>query len=196
MGITEIILLALGLSMDAFAVSVCQGISSKKSGIKNSLICGIWFGVFQALMPVIGYLLSANFERYISAIAPWIAFLLLLLIGLNMLKESAEDEQECCCESRDNSFKTMFLMAVATSIDALAVGVTFTCVPMELLSTSRLNNVLLGAGIIGVVTFVISTFGVKIGSDFGMRWKKKAEIAGGVILIFIGIKILCEHLFF
>ncbi len=196
MGYLELILLAIGLSMDAFAVSVCEGISLKKSGIKKALACGAWFGVFQGLMPVIGYVLSANFERYINAVAPWIAFALLTLLGINMLKEAHEDDECGCCECKSKEGKTMFLLAIATSIDALAVGITFTCVDLKFLFADKFANALFGSAVICIITFVLSSLGVKVGAVFGSKWKKKSEIAGGVILVFIGLKILCEYLFF
>lgn len=191
MGILELLLLAVGLSMDAFAVSVCKGLAMKNAPVRGMVICGLWFGGFQALMPLIGYLLGSRFEVYVDAFSPWIAFLLLAAIGGNMIREalSAEDEQT----SAGLDIRTMFLMAVATSIDALAVGITFACVPLRLISAGALHNTLLGVGIIGITTFALSAVGVKVGSVFGARYKSKAEIAGGVILILIGIKILLEH---
>ena len=195
MGLFELILLAIGLSMDAFAVSVCKGLSMKKVDFKKCAICGIWFGGFQGLMPFIGYLLGTNFEKYINAIAPWIAFALLVLIGANMVREAIAERNECCsCESSGLDIKTMFMMAVATSIDALAVGITFACVPITVFMTSVFINTVFGVVLIGIATFVISCFGVKIGNVFGAKYKTKAEIAGGIILICIGAKILIEHL--
>lgn len=191
MGIVELLLLAVGLSMDAFAVSVCKGLAIKKADLKSACICGIWFGGFQALMPFIGYILGVNFKQYINAIAPWIAFVLLVLIGANMIREALSDEDEE--ETADLDIKTMFLMAVATSIDALAVGITFACVPVEILPLSTLLNTIIGVLIIGASTFVISCCGVKIGNIFGIKYKTKAEVVGGIILICIGAKILLEH---
>ena len=193
MGIIELTLLAIGLSMDAFAVSVCKGLAMKKVNFVNASVCGLWFGSFQALMPFVGYLLGTNFEKYINANAPWIAFILLVLIGANMIREAME-ECECCNESADLDVKTMFLMSVATSIDALAVGITFACVPITVIPSSQLVNTLFGVFLIGVITFVISCSGVKIGNIFGVKYKTKAEVAGGIILICIGAKILLEHL--
>ena len=193
MGIIELTLLAIGLSMDAFAVSVCKGLAMKKVNLVNASVCGLWFGSFQALMPFVGYLLGTNFEKYINAIAPWIAFILLVLIGANMIREAME-ECECCNESADLDVKTMFLMSVATSIDALAVGITFACVPITVIPSSQLVNTIFGVLLIGVTTFVISCSGVKIGNIFGVKYKTKSEVAGGVILICIGAKILLEHL--
>ena len=176
--------IAVGLSMDAFAVSICKGLSTKKLQIKHYLIIGAWFGGFQALMPTIGYFLGSTFEQYITAFDHWVAFVLLAAIGANMIKESFSKE-----ESETNSsfaFKTMLLMALATSIDALAVGITFALLPDV--------NVPLAVCLIGVTTFVCSAAGLKIGNLFGLRYKAKAELAGGIILILIGLKILFEHL--
>ena len=193
MGFLELFLLAIGLSMDAFAVSVCKGLAMQKVTFRNAAICGVWFGGFQALMPFIGYLLGAGFEKYINAVAPWIAFVLLALIGGNMIREalSKEDEEDT---SAALDVKTMFLMAVATSIDALAVGITFACVPVEIIAASQLVNTLVAVCLLGVTTFVISCAGGKAGSVFGSRYKAKAEFVGGTILILIGVKILLEHL--
>ena len=192
MGFVELLLLAIGLSMDAFAVSVCKGLAMKRLRFRDAAICGAWFGSFQALMPFVGYLLGSRFEQYIRAVSSWIAFILLALIGANMLREAlSKEEEEHASAGLD--FKTMLVMAVATSIDALAVGITFACVPLQLIAASELLNTLLGVCIIGLTTFAISCNGVKIGNVFGTRWKSKAEIAGGVILILIGVKILLEH---
>ena len=194
MGFLELFLLAIGLSMDAFAVSVCKGLAMQKVTFRNAAICGVWFGGFQALMPFIGYLLGSGFEKYINAVAPWIAFVLLALIGGNMIREalSKDDEEEETSAALD--VKTMFLMAVATSIDALAVGITFACVPVEIIAASQLVNTLVAVCLIGATTFVLSCAGVKAGSVFGSRYKSKAEFVGGTILILIGVKILLEHL--
>ena len=184
MSILEILLLGIGLSMDAFAVSICKGLSTKKLQIKHYLIIGAWFGGFQALMPTIGYFLGSTFEQYITAFDHWVAFVLLAAIGANMIKESFSKE-----EFETNSsfaFKTMLLMALATSIDALAVGITFALLPDI--------NVPLAVCLIGVTTFVCSAAGLKVGNLFGLRYKAKAELAGGIILILIGLKILLEHL--
>ncbi len=191
MGIVELLLLAVGLSMDAFAVSVCKGLAMKKAGLKEALVCGVWFGGFQALMPLIGYLLGARFEKYIDAIAPWVAFILLLIIGGNMIRESFSKSDEENNPGLD--FKTMFLMAVATSIDALAVGITFACVPLEIIDAGALPNTLLGVLIIGITTLILSCAGVKVGNVFGARFKSKAELAGGLILVLIGVKVVLEH---
>lgn len=192
MGIIELLLLAVGLSMDAFAVSVCKGLAMRKASVKNALVCGVWFGGFQALMPTIGYLLGAQFAKYINAIAPWVAFVLLSVIGGNMVREAFSDEEETADACLD--VKTMFLMAVATSIDALAVGITFACVPIRILAAGPLLNTLLGVAVIGMTTCILSCVGVKVGNVFGTRYQSKAELAGGVILICIGVKILLEHL--
>lgn len=186
MGFGELFLLAVGLSMDAFAVSVCKGLSVKKAGIRESAICGGWFGGFQGLMPLLGYLLGALFAKAIQAFDHWIAFGLLAIIGINMLKEAFEHECECCDKNADFSVKTMFVMAVATSIDALAVGIS--------LAMAGNVNIVVAVALIGVTTFLLSALGVKIGNLFGSRFEKKAQIAGGVILIALGVKILLEHL--
>jgi len=191
MGIIELLLLAVGLSMDAFAVSICKGLAMPKASIKGCVICGIWFGGFQALMPIIGYLLGSRFEKYIDAIAPWVAFILLALIGFNMIREALSKEEEKAEAGLD--IKTMFLMAVATSIDALAVGITFAMVPVSIIASTALMNALLAAVIIGITTFGFSFVGVKVGNLFGIRYKSKAEFIGGLILIMLGIKILLEH---
>lgn len=184
MNFTELILIALGLAMDAFAVSICKGLALKKINFKNSCIVGLWFGGFQGLMPLAGYFLGKNFKKYIENVDHWVAFALLVLIGANMIKEALSKEEEKTDDSL--AFKTMFLLAVATSIDALAVGITFGIIPGI--------NVYLAVLIIGVVTFVLSVVGVKIGNVFGVKYKSKAEFAGGLILILIGLKILLEHL--
>lgn len=183
MGLLELFILAVGLSMDAFAVSVCKGLAMPKITLKKTLIVGLWFGGFQALMPAIGYFLGVQFRDKITAIDHWIAFILLGLIGANMIKEACSGD----CEEENDSLdiKTMFLLAVATSIDALAVGITFAFLNVRLLSA---------VSFIGVTTFALSAIGVKIGNVFGTRYKAKAELAGGVILILLGLKILLEHL--
>lgn len=191
MGIIELLLLAIGLSMDAFAVSICKGLAMPKATIKGCVICGIWFGGFQALMPMIGYLLGSRFEKYIDAIAPWVAFILLALIGFNMIREALSKKEETAEAGLD--VKTMFLMAVATSIDALAVGITFAMVPVSLVASTALINALLASVIIGITTFCFSFVGVKVGNLFGVKYKSKAEFIGGFILIMLGVKILLEH---
>lgn len=186
MSIWELLLLALGLSMDAFAVSVCKGLSVKRAGLKQGALCGAWFGGFQALMPLIGFFLGSLFAQAIEAFDHWIAFVLLGLIGANMLKE-AFSKGECeSCREADFSFKAMLVMAVATSIDALAVGIS--------LAMAGNVNIWLAVALIGIVTFGLSMAGVKIGNVFGSRYEKKAQFAGGVILILLGTKILLEHL--
>lgn len=184
MGLLELFILAVGLSMDAFAVSVCKGLSVQKIEPKHYLCVGAWFGGFQALMPAIGYLLGSTFEQYITSVDHWVAFVLLCFIGGNMIKESRESEED----ETDGSFgfKTMFLMAVATSIDALAVGITFALLPDV--------NIVAAVSFIGVTTFLLSAVGLKVGNVFGLKYKSKAELAGGVILVLIGTKILLEHL--
>ena len=186
MGFFALLLLAVGLSMDACAVSICKGLSMKKAGWKAGIVCGAWFGGFQALMPVIGFYLGTMFSDAIERFDHWVAFGLLAIIGANMLKEAFH--KGCGCEEcdADLSFKTMFVMAVATSIDALAVGIS--------LAMAGDVNIWLAMGLIGVVTFALSAAGVKIGSIFGSRFEKKAQLAGGIILILLGVKILLEHL--
>ena len=186
MGFVELMMLAIGLSMDAFAVSICKGLSMKKAGLWEGMICGVWFGGFQAIMPVIGFFLGTLFAKQIEAFDHWVAFILLALIGGNMLKE-AFSKCDCCEEhDADLSVKTMFVMAVATSIDALAVGIS--------LAMAGNVNIWMAMALIGVVTFLMCTAGVKIGNIFGSRYEKKAEAAGGIILILLGLKILLEHL--
>ena len=185
MGFWELLLLAIGVSMDAFAVSVCKGLSISRSGLKESAICGAWFGGFQALMPLIGFFLGTLFAEAIEAFDHWIAFGLLAIIGANMLKEAFSKEEEGCCGC-DLSFKTMLVMAIATSIDALAVGIS--------LAMAGNVNIWLAILLIGFTTFSFSGLGVKIGNVFGSRFEQKAQVAGGVILILLGLKILLEHL--
>lgn len=184
MGIIELILIAIGLSMDSFAVSVCKGLAAPELKTKHYLITGLWFGGFQALMPTIGYFLGSTFEKYITQIDHWVAFILLAVIGINMIKEAFSDDTE----PADSSFaaKTMFVMAVATSIDALAVGITFAFM------LESYMYLLFAVSSIGLITFLLSMLGIKIGNIFGTRYKSKAELAGGIILILIGLKILLE----
>ena len=186
MGLGSLLLLAIGLSMDAFAVSICKGLGMKKATIKEAAICGIWFGGFQALMPLIGFFLGSLFAEAIVSVDHWIAFLLLSIIGINMLREAFSKEEECGCKEADLSVGTMFVLAVATSIDALAVGIT--------LALAGDVNIILAVTLIGVITFIMSCAGVKIGNIFGSRFEKKAQAAGGIILILLGTKILLEHL--
>lgn len=185
MGLIELFLIAVGLSMDAFAVSVCKGLAMPKCTFKKAAIVGLWFGGFQALMPAIGYILGAQFQEAIASVDHWIAFVLLALIGGNMIHEALDNDEEEADASLD--VKTMFLLAVATSIDALAIGITFAFLKV---------NIIPAVCFIGIVTFIISFAGVKIGNVFGARYKNKAEIVGGVILILLGLKILLEHLGF
>ena len=184
MNIFELLLIAVGLSMDAFAVSICKGLSVQRLKPRHYLLTGAWFGGFQALMPSIGFLLGSAFDQYINAFDHWIAFVLLAFIGGNMVRESLSGDEEC----HDDSFglRTMFLLAVATSIDALAVGVTFALLPDV--------HILSAVSLIGVTTFLLSAVGLKVGNVFGLRYKARAELAGGVILILMGLKILLEHL--
>ena len=184
MGRIELLLLAVALSMDAFSVAVCKGLAMKKITVGKMAIVGLWFGVFQALMPVIGYFLGSSFADYITSIDHWIAFVLLLFIGGNMIREafSKGDDKE---ENADLGFLTMLLLAVATSIDALAVGVTFAFIKV---------NVWFAVSVIGLTTFILSFIGVKIGSIFGAKYKSRAELVGGIILILIGTHILLQHL--
>lgn len=189
MGFWELFILAIGLAMDAFAVSICKGLSMKKASVRGMACCGLWFGGFQALMPLIGFLLGSLFREAIEAVDHWVAFALLALIGANMLSEafSKKDECECCSEKNaDFSFKTMLVMAIATSIDALAIGIS--------LAMAGNVNIWLAIALIGVITCILSAGGVKIGSIFGDKFEKKAQIAGGVILVLLGVKILLEHL--
>lgn len=182
MSLTELFILAVGLSMDAFAVAVCKGLSMQKMEWKKAVVIGLYFGGFQGMMPVIGYLLGVQFQDKITAIDHWIAFVLLGLIGANMVKESMDKEAE---ETDDSvSFQSMSVLALATSIDALAIGVTFAFLNVQIVPA---------VSFIGVVTFVLSMAGVKIGNVFGCRYKSKAELAGGIILILMGTKILLEH---
>lgn len=186
MGLFELILIAVGLSMDAFAVSICKGLNMRRMNYRHAGIIALFFGVFQALMPTIGWLLGKQFESYITSIDHWIAFLLLGFIGINMVREALGDEEETDENPQEHlDFKELFMLAIATSIDALAVGITFAFLQVKILPAVCL---------IGITTFVISFAGVGIGHQFGRRYEKKAEIAGGIILIFIGLKILLEHL--
>ena len=193
MGFWELLLLAIGVSMDAFAVSVCKGLSMGKAGFRESAICGAWFGGFQALMPLIGFFLGTLFAEAIEAFDHWVAFGLLGIIGINMLKEALEKKDcECCADANaDLSVKTMFVMAVATSIDALAVGISLAMTGLPIFGK---DGIFAAVTLIGLCTCFFSTAGVKIGNIFGGRFEKKAQIAGGVILILLGLKILLEHL--
>lgn len=185
MSLLELFILAVGLSMDAFAVAICKGLAIKKINFKSAGIVGLYFGIFQGGMPLIGYLLGVRFQSDIKAIDHWIAFVLLVIIGANMVKESLDKE----CDNGDDSlcFKNMSILAIATSIDALAVGVTFAFLQVKIIPA---------VSFIGIVTFTLSIIGVKLGNVFGTKYKSKAEFAGGVILIVMGIKILLQHLGF
>ena len=195
MDIITLLGIAVALSMDAFSVSICKGLATKTFSLKTALLCGLWFGGFQSLMPLIGYFLGAQFEHFITNIDHWIAFGLLLIIGVNMIREAfgedettsqQDDETTCQCSCACTGFRTMLGLAIATSIDALAVGVTFAFLEV---------NIWFSVMIIGITTFLFSFAGVKIGNIFGSRYSKAAEITGGVILILLGVKILVEHLF-
>ena len=183
MDFVTLLTLAVGLAMDAFAVSICKGLAMREKILKKGIIVGLWFGGFQALMPTIGFFLGTQFKDQITSIDHWIAFVLLGLIGINMVKEALSNEEEQADDSI--AVKEMFMLAVATSIDALAVGITFAFLNVHIVSA---------ASIIGVCTFLISFAGVKIGNIFGTKYKSKAELAGGIILILLGFKILFEHL--
>ena len=183
MELFEIVFIGVGLAMDAFAVSVCKGLSMKKINWKNTIIIALYFGIFQALMPVIGYFLGNTFSDIVKKIDHWLAFILLATIGINMIKESTDDELEKRNDRVD--FKTMIVLAIATSIDALAIGITFAFFKV---------NLLLSIAIIGIITFALSIVGVLIGNKFGDKLQNKAELTGGIILIIIGLKILLEHL--
>lgn len=183
MSIIEIILLSIGLAMDAFAVAICKGLSMKKMNWKNAIIIALYFGVFQALMPVLGYFLGTTFENLVTSIDHWLAFILLVAIGGNMIKEAFSKDEEGKDDRVD--FKTMIVLAVATSIDALAIGITFAFLNV---------NIMLSVSCIGIITFAISLIGVKIGNRFGDKFQNKAELLGGIILIILGLKILLEHL--
>ena len=192
MSFVEIVLIGIGLSMDAFSVSICKGLTTKRFSWKMALTCGLWFGFFQALMPLIGFFLGAQFEQYITAVDHWIAFGLLFLIGANMIREAlwgkTENGELETFHSQLSTFhsqREMLVLAIATSIDALAVGVSFACIQVKIWSSVL---------IIGVTTFLFSVIGVKIGNVFGSRFERSAGILGGIILILIGTKILLEHL--
>ena len=184
MSVIELILIGISLSMDAFAVSICKGLSVGAIKPKHMLSAGLWFGGFQALMPLIGFALGSAFEKYITSIDHWVAFILLGIIGFNMIKESREEEAD---QDASFAFKEMLVLAIATSIDALAVGITFAFPKV---------NIILAVTLIGITTFIFSAGGIKIGSVFGDKYKSKAEFFGGAVLICLGLKILIEHLFF
>ena len=183
MDILELILIAIGLGIDAFAVSICKGISMSKMNWKKAIIIGLYFGIFQAVMPVIGYTLGKAFENLVTSIDHWIAFGLLLIIGIKMLIDAFKDDNVSVNDSVN--WKVMIILAIATSIDALAVGITFAFLQV---------NLLLAVLIIGIITFILCVIGTKIGNNFGNKFENKAEILGGIVLILIGVKILLEHL--
>ncbi len=188
MQIWELIITAIALSMDAFAVAICKGLSLDRVRPKHMAITGAWFGGFQGLMPLIGFLLGSLFAKYIEAFDHWVAFVLLALIGANMIKEACEGDS--CPADSSFGFKTMLTMAIATSIDALAVGVSFAMVA----NADPDFNIWIAVGLIGVITFCLSAIGVKVGSIFGAKYKSKAELVGGIVLCLMGLKILLEHL--
>lgn len=183
MSFPELLILAVGLAMDAFAVAVCKGLSLRTLKLQQALLVGVWFGLFQALMPALGWLLGSAFSGLVQSVDHWMAFVLLSIIGGNMIREGLQGDDENCDPSL--SFGVMLLLAVAISIDALAVGITFAFLNV---------SILLAVALIGVVTFTISAVGVKMGNLFGARYKSKAEFFGGAVLILIGLKILLEHL--
>ena len=190
MAVAEIFMIGVGLSMDAFAASVCKGLAVGRPSFKNMLTAGLWFGGFQGLMPLLGYILGTGFKDIISSIDHWVAFVLLAFIGLNMIKESREkDECEDGCEGCEGAFgpKAMLPLAVGTSIDALAVGVSFAFLNV---------NIIPAVCLIGLTTLILSAVGIGAGSKLGMRFKSYAELAGGAVLILIGTKMLLEHLGF
>lgn len=185
MSVLTLFLIAVGLSMDAFAVAICKGLAVRKAGIKQMALAGLWFGGFQALMPALGYLFGATLKSYVENYTHWIAFILLGLIGANMIKEAVSKKDCDECSSASMGVKEMFTLAVATSIDALLAGIGF----LELTA----KEVIIAVAFIGIITFVLSAAGIKIGNVFGLKFKKKAEIAGGVILILMGLKTVLEH---
>ena len=184
MSLIELFLIGISLSMDAFAVSVCKGLSVGAIKPKHMLLAGTWFGGFQALMPIVGYVLGSTFEQYVMNYDHWVAFALLGVIGGSMIKESREKD---CDQNSSFAFMTMLVLAIATSIDALAVGITFAFLKV---------NIFAAVSIIGATTFLCSAAGIKIGSIFGIKYKSKAELFGGIVLVALGTKILIEHLFF
>lgn len=186
MGALELILIAVGLSMDAFAVAVCKGLNMTRINYRHGFIIALFFGVFQALMPLLGWLLGTQLADYITAIDHWVAFFLLLFIGGKMVLDTFHEGDEEDCGGDGLDIKELFILAIATSIDALAVGITFALLPD--------TNIALSVSLIGVITFALSFLGVIIGNKFGSRFEKKAQLAGGIILILIGLKILLEHL--
>lgn len=188
MSLATLFITAVGLSMDAFAVAVCKGLAVKKAGIKQMVLAGLWFGGFQAMMPAIGYLFGSTLRVYVEKYDHWIAFIMLGLIGANMIKEALSKEEKEESSSSSMRAKDMFTLAVATSIDALIVGIGFAFLPKEDM------NIVAAVSFIGITTFILSAVGIKIGNIFGLKFKKKAELTGGIILILMGLKILLEHL--
>lgn len=182
MGNIELFLISLGLAMDAFSVAVCKGLSMKKNDIKKAVIIGLWFGFFQGIMPAFGFYLGNTFEFFIDSIDNLIAFILLSFIGINMVREAFKKDERSIND--DISFKCMLILAIATSIDALTVGITFAFFNIDILFATLM---------IGIVTFILSIFGVRIGNKFGDKYEKRAQISGGVILICLGLKNLLEH---
>lgn len=191
MDIITLLFLAAGLSMDAFAVSICKGLAMRKLSIKKCSVVGLWFGSFQGLMPLAGYMMGIQFASYINTFSSWIAFLLLSFLGANMIREAWMPEDEKTSEDANLGIREMFLLSIATSIDALAVGITFACIPVQISTAmSPFLNTLAGCLLIALTTFILSAVGVGIGNVFGARYKKWAETAGGIILILLGIKML------
>lgn len=188
MGLLDVFFIGVGLSMDAFAVAICKGLKMKVIDLKQSFIIALFFGGFQAIMPLVGYALSINFVEYINKYSHWIAFVLLLIIGINMIRESREDDECEECGTNNLDIKELLMLSVATSIDALAVGVTFGTMGDKMTVAIPLAVILIGS-----TTFIISLGGVVIGNIFGLKYKSKAEVAGGIILILIGIKVVVEH---
>ncbi|MCI7620022.1 MAG: manganese efflux pump MntP family protein [Firmicutes bacterium] len=186
MGLFEIFMIGVGLSMDAFAASICKGLNMRRLNIKNMLIIGLFFGGFQALMPAVGWLLGKQFESYITSVDHWVAFALLVFIGGKMIYDvfTEKNEDECGEKTNRLDMKEVLTLAVATSIDALAVGISFAFLQVDILKA---------VSVIGVTTFVLSVIGVAVGNVFGSKYEKKATLAGGIILILIGLKILLEH---
>ncbi len=183
MSLLELFILAVGLAMDAVAVAICKGLSVSKVRLRHAVCAGLWFGIFQALMPLIGWLLGVRFQAAIERFDHWIAFVLLAVLGINMIREAKSGEEECC--NCSFAWKAMLPMAVATSIDALAVGVTFAFLKVDIVAA---------VAFIGVITFLLSAIGVRLGSVLGQKYQTAAQIFGGAVLILMGLKILLEHL--
>ena len=183
MGLLELLIVSIGVSSDAAAVAICKGLTLKKFDAKKALIIGLYFGIFQALMPCIGYLLGTSFEKIITSLAHWVAFILLSIIGFNMIRGALSKGKDNIDDKVD--FVSMLPLSVATSIDALVIGVTFAILKV---------NILVAALLVGATAFIMCTIGVKVGNKFGKKYKKKAQIFGGIVVILIGLKILFEHL--